>query len=214
MFVTTLIFFQVRMNNWNTKVTRRVKFTSELHPVSACYVPAQSQALRYLHFPQNSARTTSLSPFLQTGNKKIKDSLSHLPKVTQLITMEVGVEAQTVLFQRPNSFCETSTFPIILLWCFCLIFIIHGFSHSDVFLGFCLFQLMEKCPFFMKKMLASSPSDQWSSWGIPTPTPLYPSPHLPSSFPLPTPSWISWLVQLELKKSFLEEERVLLPQFK
>ena len=74
----------------------------------------QSQALCYLHFPSKLCQNHIIIPILQTGNK-IKEILSHLPKVIQLITVEVGVETQTVLFQRPNSFCETSAFPVILL---------------------------------------------------------------------------------------------------
>lgn len=99
-------------------------------------MPAQSQALRYLHFPSKLCQNHIIIPILQTGNK-IKDSLSHLPKVTQLITMEVGVETQTVLFQRPNSFCETSTFPIIL---YCDVFT--NFHHPWLFSLRCVFGVL------------------------------------------------------------------------
>lgn len=95
-----------------------------------------------------------------------------------------------------------------------LIFIIHGFSHSNVFwVFFCFFFLSangeipsfhEENAGFLTKWPMKFPEE------FPSLLPYTPNPHLPSPFPLPTPSWISWLVQLELK-SFLEVERVLLP---
>lgn len=82
-----------------------------------------------------------------------------------------------------------------------LIFIIHGFSHSNVFwvFFFFFFQLMEKYPLFMKKMLASSPSDQWSSlrnshpYSLTPPTLISPHPsHSPPQAGFPGWFSLSW----------------------
>lgn len=183
------------MNNWNTKVTRQVKFTSRT-PSSECLLCASTV----------SSSTLSSFPL------KTLPEPHHYPHFTdrkqnqrQLKSFTQGHTANNHGGRSWNSNCLVpkakfflwniylSYNPIVM---FLLIFIIHGFSHSDVFLGFCLFQLMEKCPFFMKKMLASSPSDQWSSLRNSHPHPLIPpapiSPH-PSHSPPQAgfPGWFS-----------------------
>ena len=141
------------MNNWNTKVTRLVKFTSRT-PFSECLLCASSLKLYAIFIsPQNSARPHHYPHFTDR-----KQNQRDLKSFTQ------GHTANNRGGRSWNSNCLVpkakfflwniylSCNPIVMSL---LIFIIHGFSHSNVFLGFffvCLFQLIEKYTLFMNKI--------------------------------------------------------------